>query len=295
MPTPNEIRKLSIAKARRLEKLIDAIEIRIDKSSKSLTKVMLKEFAQRLKIEKGRIVGQLTQETITLFNQAYQTYLQQHKRDLIKTILDDIQKLIADNFEFYKKTIPDFGLDQDDIKRIVDRRLGIKEDGTLVRRGYMDGLLDDAPIRAEVQRYVFKEIFKSSGFEAFRRGLKEFIEGKPDKFGAFQRYYKTFSFDAYAQLNSFTSGVYAQKLGLTFFIYNGGLIETSRDFCRARNGQVFSTEEADKWKDDPNLKAIDSRETYNWLVDRGGYNCRHAIDFIADEIAFELRPELKES
>jgi hypothetical protein len=80
---------------------------------------------------------------------------------------------------------------------------------------------------------------------------------------------------------------------MTYFIYNGGLIETSRSFCIKRNAGVYSTEEAEKWADDPELTAIESRENYNWLIDRGGFNCRHSIDFIAKEVAFVLRPDLK--
>jgi len=32
---------------------------------------------------------------------------------------------------------------------------------------------------------------------------------------------------------------------------------------------------------------------YDPLVDRGGYNCRHQLSFISDELAFKLRPDLK--
>jgi hypothetical protein len=31
---------------------------------------------------------------------------------------------------------------------------------------------------------------------------------------------------------------------------------------------------------------------YDPLVDRGGYNCRHIIGWIPDELAFKYRPEL---
>jgi hypothetical protein len=32
---------------------------------------------------------------------------------------------------------------------------------------------------------------------------------------------------------------------------------------------------------------------YDPLVDRGGYNCRHQLGYISEELAYKLRPELK--
>lgn len=289
--SPKEIQKLSKEKAIRLEKLIQRIEERISISSSELSVIFLRYFSDKLKVEQGKIASRFTRQTITLFNEAFKRYQETTKRKLVKTIIADIDQILDDNHRFYKSTVKN-QVSKSDIKNLLNRRLGINENGTLIRHGYMSGLLDDAGIRSELQKHIFKEMFKNTGIEAFRESVKTFIQGEPEKFGMFQRYYKTFSYDAYAQLNSFTGAAYAQKLGLSYFIYNGGLIKTSRSFCIEKNGKVFSTEEAEDWKDDPKLKAIESRETYNWLIDRGGYNCRHSIDFIADEIAFALRTDL---
>lgn len=292
MPTPKEIQRLSYLKALKLEKLIEQIEKRIAESSSDLTKTILTEFVQKLDTQQGRIVAQFDKRTLTLFNRAFKLFEQVSKKSLVKSILDDINTILDDNHDFYKKTVRNT-IEKNDIKKLLNRRLGINENGTLVREGYMNGLLDDTSIRTEIQKHVFREMFKSTGFESFREGLRTFIEGNPERYGVFQKHYKTFSYDAYAQLNSYTSATYAQKLGLSHFIYNGGLIETSRAFCKKRNAGVYSTKEAEDWKNDPTLTAIANKESYNWLIDRGGYNCRHTIDFIADEIAFVLRPDLK--
>lgn len=292
MPTPKEIQKLSYQKALALEKIIAQVEKRIAESSSSLTKIMLKEFVDKMNVERGRLVAQFNRQTLTQFNQAFKKYQDTVKSDLVGSIVKDIDRILDNNHNFYKSTVENT-VDKNDIKRILNRRLGINENGTLIREGYMNGLLDDSTIRSEIQRHVFREMFKSSGLESFKKGLKTFIEGEKNRFGLFQRHYKTFSYDVYAQLNSFTAGTYAQSLGLRYFIYNGGLIQTSRPFCVSKNGKVFSTQEAEQWKNDPTLTAIDNRESYNWLIDRGGYNCRHTVDFIAEEVAFVLRPDLK--
>ena len=289
--TPEEIQRLSYLKALKLEKLIEEIEKKLSTSSNEMAKIILKMFIDKLDTSKGKVLPKFDRNTLTLFNSAFKKYQDTVKAKLVESIVNDIDIIVDDNDKYYKNTVKS-SIPKTEIKKLIDRRLGINENGSLVRYGYMSGLLDDSGIRSELQKHIFREMFKNASFEAFRTGVKTFIVGEPDKFGMFQRYYKTFSFDAYAQLNSFTSATYAQKLGLSYFIYNGGLIKTSRSFCKKRNGEVFSTEEAEKWKDDPTLTAIESKETYNWVIDRGGFNCRHTPDFIAQEIAFVLRPDL---
>lgn len=293
--TPEEIRRLSYLKAVKLEKLIDLVEQRIDAASSELTKIILKEFLQKLTIEQGKVIAQYNRQTLTLFNQAFKKYQDKVKEKLIKSIVGDIDEIFEENDKFYKKTIRGYNLEKDTMRRLLNRRLGIREDGSLIKQGYMNGLLDDGAIRSEIQKFVFKEMFRSSGFEAFKEGLREFIEGNKDRYGAFQRYYRGFAQDAYSSMDRFIGGEYAQRLGLTHFIYQGGLIKSSRKFCIERNAKVFTTEEAEQWRDDPDLEAIDSRERYNWLIDMGGYNCRHFPDFIDQATAEYLRPELKDS
>ncbi|WP_179022060.1 hypothetical protein [Winogradskyella forsetii] len=295
MLDPKTIRNLSRAKAEKLERLIEAVEKRIETAQTTLTKSVLQEFLEKLTIEQGKIKEVQNRRTVTLFNQAYKIFQERQKEKLVKSILGDINEILEDNGKFYTKTVEASPLTQDEVKKIVNRRLGIDTDGNLIRNGYMSGVLEDSTLKTDIQKYIFKEIFKGVGYEALKEGLKMKIEGDKDRLGMLQRHYKTFSYDVYAQLNSYTSKVYADKLGLFHFIYNGGIIKTSRAFCKTKNGKVFSNEEAEQWVDDPTLTAIDSKETYDWLIDRGGYNCRHTIDFISKEIAFVLRPDLKEA
>ena len=292
--TPEEIRKLSYLKAVKLEQLIEQVEERIDKASSALTKTILKEFLQKLTIEQGKVIAQFNRRTLTLFNQAWKIYQNEVRAKLIDSIVTDIDTILDENDTYYRKTSANYNLERSEMKRLLDRRLGIRDNGTLIREGYMNGLLDDSNIRAEIQKFVYKEMLRSSGFESFKKGMKTFIEGDKGKFGLFQKHYKTFSYDAYSVIDRYTGAQFAQKLGYNHFIYQGGLIKTSRPFCVKRNGNIYTTEEAEEWQHDEDLEAIESRERYNWLLDMGGYNCRHFQGWIAPEIAQALRPELKD-
>ena len=87
--------------------------------------------------------------------------------------------------------------------------------------------------------------------------------------------------DLNTQLAAFQRTVSLQKaedLGLNYFLYAGGLIKTSREFCIERAGKVFSVAEAKNWDNGQDLPVIP------YL---GGYNCRHTMVFMDLEKAKE--------
>lgn len=87
--------------------------------------------------------------------------------------------------------------------------------------------------------------------------------------------------DINTQLAGFQRAVTLKKsddLGLTHFLYAGGLIKTSRDFCVQRAGKIFTFKEAKTWNNGQGLPVIP------YL---GGYNCRHSIVPMTEEKAIE--------
>ena len=98
---------------------------------------------------------------------------------------------------------------------------------------------------------------------------------------------------------------------MTYFVYQGGIIEDSRDFCVAHSNKVWSIEESEQWKEwtpsygiknnqfpegyeikQKDISAVPGYlgyEGYNPLIDRGGYNCHHQLGFITEALAFKLR------
>lgn len=69
-----------------------------------------------------------------------------------------------------------------------------------------------------------------------------------------------------------------QAQGFELFVYVGGIIETSRDFCRERDGKIFTIQEINSWDNEQGLPAN---------IYLGGYNCRHHLSPISREIARE--------
>jgi len=171
--------------------------------------------------------------------------------------------------------------------------IGIEENGKLLSGGYLDRLGKTGEVRQQLRDYVLQSIVSKRKASAFQSGLSDLIVGNKDTEGALQRYWRQYAFDTYNQVHEVASKTAADGLGLKYFIYQGSVIENTRQFCRKRAGKVFSTDETKTWKDDPDLIEKKTKEQYNPLLERGRYNCRHFLSYISDEVAAELRPDLK--
>lgn len=144
------------------------------------------------------------------------------------------------------------------------------------------------PLSLELKQYFTSAIAQQKTTSLLIRGLKEQF-GTLEKSGKLERYYDTYMWDAFMQFERAQANFYARQLKLNYFIYEGGLIETSRDFCIKRNGKLFHRKDAKKWKDDPTLPDPLTKDMYNPLIDLGRWNCRHWLRWITDKQAKEVK------
>jgi hypothetical protein len=125
-----------------------------------------------------------------------------------------------------------------------------------------------------------------------------------------ERQFQRYAYDLYQQYDAAYNLTLGNEFGFNYFIYQGGLVEDSRDFCAAHNNKVWSKEEAEKWSEwtpaegiypeGYEVKAKNIYEVpsymnyigYDPLIDRGGFNCRHSLGWIADDIAVDMRSKV---
>jgi hypothetical protein len=143
-------------------------------------------------------------------------------------------------------------------------------------------------IFADVKKDALALMSKPDGISLSE--LREQLYDKVVNKGMAQKYYSRWTHDIYSQYQRVGANQVRKKLGLKYAIYQGGLIESSRPFCEQRNGKVFSEEEIEKWI---NLNFEGKPDVgYNPIADLGGYNCRHRLDWISEELAKKKRPDL---
>lgn len=169
--------------------------------------------------------------------------------------------------------------------------IGMDAAGNLTTNGYLYRLGKTEEMRGTLRDYVTRSLAGKTPLRQYTQGLSEIVKGNSDTDGALQRYLRQNAYDTYNQTQEAANRLIADELKLQYFMYEGSVIDTTRDFCRKRAGKVFSVAEAATWKNDADL--LGDPNTYNALIERGRWNCRHMIRYIPEELAFYLRPELK--
>jgi hypothetical protein len=67
--------------------------------------------------------------------------------------------------------------------------------------------------------------------------------------------------------------VKAKDAGIDTYLYYGNLMSSSRAFCIARAGRVFTRKQIDSW----NKCRWQGKKPGSVFINRGGYNCRHSF------------------
>ncbi len=173
--------------------------------------------------------------------------------------------------------------------------------GKIKNGSFLYTLIDFADVYNQLQQKLIGAIFTEHPFDL--AGTKNFIVG-PKKVpgretpGAVEKELTTKTFDSFQQYDRQLHFNTAMDLGIEYFIYQGGLIKTSRAFCIKRNDRVFHKDEIalfgtpnDKYTGytDKSKGEFDGKtKPYNPFVDCGGHSCRHFLDGISSELAEEL-------
>jgi len=192
----------------------------------------------------------------------------------------------TDDLDFSKTKINAISTELDGIKKMIGF------DGKKISKGsYLDIVSQGSGVKEKLKQYVIESIISKKGSKEFAKGFKEIVQGGKGKTGLLDRYHKQYTYDVLNKVDAAENKFMASELDLQFFRYEGTLIKTSREFCRKRVGQVFHVKETEDWKNDPDLIEPSTKDSYNPLVERGRYNCRHFIRYITDEKAEQLDPD----
>jgi hypothetical protein len=195
-------------------------------------------------------------------------------------------------------------------KSLTELRLGLV-DGKMVRGGNIANILESSTNMASIKQMMLRAITSNMNMSDFTKSLKVELLGEKGETGKLERQFNRYAYDVYQQYDASYNKSLADEFDLKYFVYQGGLVEDSRDFCREHNDHVYTTEEAQtEWPTWTPAKSVNidtfkqkdiyahpgymDYEGYDPLVDRGGYNCRHILSYISKGLAIKLRPELAE-
>ena len=226
----------------------------------------------------------------------YDQFNEEELKPIVSTFASDITKLLKYNQKYYDGVKPSDEHGQ--IKESVLGALGIA-DGNITGGSLLYGVISDRSAIANIKSTIMTAISTGLAITALKIILKQTITKQGG--GLVKSLFNDRLPDPYVKVDRFIGQKYQVALKLNYAIYQGGTIGTSRDFCIERNNKVFSREEiakfgtsADKWGgyEDNNGNFQGKTNPYEPFQDLGGYNCRHFLTYISDELAFTLRSEL---
>lgn len=284
--------------SRELATAIDSDVVRLDKAlqelQRDLFELLVTEFLTGLETTDGALkttVGNLAR--VSAIDRLFDRFRRGGINSLLDGFaarLDEITAAVADYFRI--------GWAPSRVDRIAEVNtaihavIGIK-DGELIPGGYLDRLAQGEELRNALKKYMTTSIANRASLRSLTSGLSLLVKGSKDADGILQRHYRQYAYDTFNQVRELKARQFAESLGIRHFIYQGSVIETSRKFCRKRAGKVFTTKQAEGWKNDPDLIDKKTAATYNPLIERGRHNCRHWIDYISEETAAYLLKKQK--
>lgn len=291
MPTRTEIERRRIAEAEKAAKATNAIVRGLQNAAYGLVTDWV---VGNIETDGGRIkyttknLGRV-QGLFRLFER----FQREYRNTLLGSVLDWAARLFGLNRDYFESFTDPAESVTDAARRLTLQRWGYNV-GTkqLIPGGYFESLFSNANVAQRVAALVNQAITQKMPLSQFQKVFRQVFVGKPGQ-GMLERHWKTNSFDLYQRLDRTANLVYADKLGLDYAVYSGTLEDDSRPFCIARVNQVFSRPEIKSWE---NLQFQGKPKIgYDPFVDCGGFNCRHHLSWISDEIAAHLRPEIKET
>ena len=279
----------------RLSELLQSLDTRVHGMQRSLTRRFLEAVLEMFDFEGGKL-KKTTKNIAALrkLERLFENFEREIIRDELALFAAELLEIGGLTVEYYEATSP--AAKAAAIKNSLELLrsvMGITADGGLVEGGYLDRLGKTVQIRETLRQYVVQSIVSKRSLTDFQRGLRDLVEGKPGIDGALQAYWRQYAYDTYNQAHEVVNVIMADELELQHFIYQGSIIPTSREFCRKKAGKVFTRQEALKWKNDPDLIDKKTAASYNPFIERGRYNCRHWLNWISQDLAEQLRPDLK--
>ena len=298
--TEKELNKFYLQKKNYIDSKLKSLGKNVSMLQNELMQLIISEYIGKFDVKDGRLVinqknMRLAAELEVLMNK----FNIEFQESVLKKTAEDMLRMTGFSVEYYSQ----MGFSKKALDSIAEKtgfistRIGITKDGNIIKGSYLDSLSQNAEVRMELKDYVLNSISTGKEYNEYLKGFKEMVVGGKEINGTLERYYNQYAYDSFNQVEAAIENKFATELDLKYFIYSGGIIDTSRQFCRKRAGKVFSIEETKDWKCDPNLigkpKGQRCDDSYNPLIDRGRYRCRHTIQYISEEMAFRLRPGLK--
>lgn len=191
----------------------------------------------------------------------------------VEKLADEFDQQAALTDKYFDFAEPDFS-----VPPIADEIfLTRKADALNLLLGDGLGATVSANVSAPIKRELIDAVTTGASYTDTLRSLRNLIEGTPDRDGLLTRYSRLIVSDTFAMTDRSYTATIGEELGYEWFLYAGGIIDTTRPFCKEHNGRYYHRNEIEGWaKQDWQGKMAGTNEK-TIFVTAGGYNCQHSI------------------
>jgi hypothetical protein len=144
-----------------------------------------------------------------------------------------------------------------------------------------DGL--QAQVRIPLNQILEQNVSSGGSYSGMLQQVRNFVIGGENE-GQLLKYVRTYTTDAlFSYSRSYMEAV-TSDLKLDWYVYSGGTIDKTREFCDERTGRFFHRKEIESWA---NLEWRGKRPgttKSSIFVFLGGWNCRHQLIPVSDSV-----------
>ena len=306
---------------KRKDDFITAREASLNKSVVRLQNMLIskltREIIPMLDTANGRIKNTLRNyQLLQSLDRVYKDFSTTQRLAFVSEIGDTARGLTTLNKQFFTVTMgASLPATFERILAATEKKMlmaiGV-QGGKILNGGFLDSLSANTELLTQIKNLMSQSVTSQVSTKDFISSMNELITGAGEKPGGIESHLNRYAHDLYMQYDRAYATSLAEETGMKYFIYIGGKIDDSRDFCVAHDGKVWTTEESKKWiewtpakgvypegykikQKDKNAvpSYIASYDGYNPLIHCGGFNCRHHVGWIMKELAEEMRPDLK--
>lgn len=290
--TPDDLQRLALERTKAVEQLIAQLDGAVSVAQRELLEGLLARAGETL--DDPMLLPQFMAEYTQAVAVPLATFYAQQVLQLPSLNVAYFQALDVRGYQQLRAPLTSF----------LEQRFGITAAGAPVPGGWLSTLTGDTTAQRELLSYAYQAQASGQGLTAYKQGLQALVTGGNGATGLMQQLYKGAA-DTFSQADRSLQGIAADRLGLKAYLYQGGLIKSSRPFCVKRNGKVWTDAEIRTWgtaKDATggytNKAAGEfsgKTDPYDPMVDCGGHSCRHTLHGIPNLIALRFRPDLEEN
>ncbi len=128
-----------------------------------------------------------------------------------------------------------------------------------------------------LQKNILTNIYSGGKYSDMVSSIKDFILGNDEFDPKLTSYVKRYAHDSMAIFDNTYTQLISQDVEVELWEYSGGLLKDSRDFCRERDGNVYTKEEIESWASGDWQGKNPATDAATIFAYRGGYNCIHSF------------------